>query len=143
MCNIHQLLRISERQLLWWKWEKFNKKMKGKVNKYYRVVNQYFHSYYVWKKFVRKTTKSLQKDLGHKMTQGKSRDVLMKSWSLNPKIGPQYLLLKVGILNILKVATGAHFQDLKFMISLKHPRLSLVSFYAPGPLGVLFYGFSA
>ena len=34
---------------------------------------------------------------------------------------------------LLKVATGGHFQDSKFMISLKHPGLSLVSFYAPGP----------
>ena len=35
---------------------------------------------------------------------------------------------------LLKVATGGHFQDSKFMISLKDPGLSLVSFYAPGPL---------
>ena len=34
---------------------------------------------------------------------------------------------------LLKVATGDHFQDSKFMISLKDPGLSLVSFYAPGP----------
>ena len=32
--------------------------MKGKVNKYYRVVNQFFYSYFVWKKFDRKTTEN-------------------------------------------------------------------------------------
>ena len=32
-----------------------------------------------------------------------------------------------------KIATGGHFQDSKFMISLKHPGPSLVSFYAAGP----------
>ena len=37
------------------------------------------------------------------------------------------------MVQLLKVPTGAHFQDLKFMISLKHPGLFLVSFYAPGP----------
>ena len=37
-------------------------------------------------------------------------------------------------LEVLKVATGGHFQVSKFRIWLKHPGFSLVSFYAAGPL---------
>ena len=44
------------------------------------------------------------------------------------------------LVKLLKVATGSHFQDSKFMFSLKHPRLSLVSFYAAGPF-VTFSGY--
>ena len=39
----------------------------------------------------------------------------------------------ITFVELLKVATGGHFQDSKFMISLKDPGLFLVSFYAPGP----------
>ena len=41
--------------------------------------------------------------------------------------------LRVLLVQLLKVATGGHFQDSKFRIWLKHPGLSLVSFYAAGP----------
>ena len=37
------------------------------------------------------------------------------------------------LVQLLKVATGGHFQDSKFKIWLKDSELSLVSFYAAGP----------
>ena len=37
------------------------------------------------------------------------------------------------LVQLLKVATGDHFQDSKVKIWLKHPGLLLLSFFAPGP----------
>ena len=59
--------------------------------------------------------------------------ILLKTWFRPWNRAKSKKLRALLLLQLLKVATGDHFQDSKFSIWLKHPVLSLVSFYAAGP----------